>query len=92
MQQQTAEPAELEAVADACLGYLAGSPEELARFMQISGYSPEGLRSAVGSRAFALGLIDYFAANEPALVAMCANSGISVERFMRLWVRLNPTG
>ena len=62
MQQQTAEPAELAAVADACLGYPAGSPERLARVMQMSGYSPDGLPTAVGARRFPLGLGVHFAA------------------------------
>jgi hypothetical protein len=37
-------------------------------------------------------MIDYFAQNEPALLAMCANSGIPAERFMRVFHLLNGEG
>jgi hypothetical protein len=83
---------EVTALADLCLGYLAENPEELARFMDIAGYDPASLRGAVGSRQFAHGLIDYFAANETILLALCANAGIKPESFMRTWHKLNPAG
>jgi len=79
-------------LADACLGYLAEHPEELLAFMQYAGVDPDALRSSVGSPALQRGLIDYFASNEPILLALCANSGISPEQFMRVWARLNPAG
>lgn len=79
-------------LADACLGYLAETPDELLSFMQVAGLSPEGLRRAVGSPSLQHGLIDYFASNEPILLAFCANAGMSPEEFMRVWHRLNPSG
>nr|WP_314259902.1 DUF3572 family protein [uncultured Devosia sp.] len=79
-------------LADACLGYLAEHPEELLAFMQHAGVDPDALRSSVGSPALQRGLIDYFASNEPILLALCANSGTSPEQFMRVWARLNPAG
>ncbi len=72
-------------MAEAGLCYLTSDSEELARFMGTTGFDPDGLRDAVGSEELAIALMDYFAANEPALLAMCANSGIHVEAFMRLW-------
>ena len=79
-------------LADACLGYLAENAEELLAFMQFAGLDPDALRRLVGSAAFQRGLIDYFASNEPILLALCANSGMSPEQFMRVWHRLNPAG
>jgi hypothetical protein len=79
-------------LADACLGYLAENPEELLAFMQFAGLDPDALRRAVGSPALQRGLIDYFASNEPILLALCANMGLSPEQFMRVWYRLNPSG
>ena len=35
------------------------------------------------------GLIDYFAANEAILLALCVNAGFSPEIFIRVWHRLN---
>jgi hypothetical protein len=82
----------LESLADLCLGFLAENPEELGNFMGQAGLSPETLRSSMGSREFAMGLVDYFASNEPLLLALCANASISPEQFMRLWYKLNPAG
>jgi hypothetical protein len=79
-------------LADACLGYLAETPEELLSFMQFTGLDPDGLRRAVGSHALQRGLVDYFASNEPILLALCANIGMSPETFMRVWHRHNPAG
>jgi hypothetical protein len=89
-----AKPAEptLPEVADACLGYLAENPDELLAFMQQAGLDPQSLRAAVGSKRLQTGLVDYFAANEPILLALCANTGMSPETFMRLWHKLNPNG
>ena len=93
-QVQRSEQAEtsVASLADACLAYLAEHPDELLAFMQFAGLDPDALRRSVGSRALQHGLIDYFAANEPILLALCANSGLSPEQFMRIWHRLNPSG
>jgi hypothetical protein len=81
-----------ESLAELCLGHLAEDPEQLAQFMSITGYSPGGLRAAVGSDQLGRGLIDYFAQNEPLLLALCANNSMRPEDFMRVWARLNPAG
>lgn len=83
--------AELLAVGDACLNWLAADVNELERFMALAGYSPQRLRDSVGSRALAEGLVDYFGRHESLLLAMCANAGIDVGRVMRLWHGLNPS-
>lgn len=80
------------ALADTCLAYLAENPEELLAFMQFAGLDPQTLRRAVGSPSLQRGLIDYFAANEAILLALCANAGMTPEAFMRVWHRLNPSG
>ena len=46
-------------------------------------------RDAISSAA---ALIDYFAGNEPLLLALCANNGLSPDDFMRVWAKLNPAG
>lgn len=82
----------VDSLANACLGYLAENPDELLAFMQFAGLDPDALRRSVGSPALQRGLVDYFASNEPILLALCANSGTSPEQFMRVWHRLNPSG
>lgn len=79
-------------LADICLGFLAENPEELLGFMQAAGYDPQSLRASVGSDQLQRGLIDYFAANESILLALCANAGLTPEGFMRVWHKLNPSG
>jgi len=76
-------------LADACLTFLAEHPEELMAFMQVAGLDPDALRDAVGTPDLQHGLIDYFAANEPILLALCANAGITPEQFMQVWHRQN---
>jgi len=84
-------PPDPGALADICLGFLAENPEELLNFMQTAGYDPQSLRGSLGSPQFQRGLIDYFAANEPILLALCANAAIAPEDFMRVWHQLNPS-
>ncbi|WP_161796909.1 DUF3572 family protein [Devosia soli] len=85
-------PPTLTEVADACLGYLSEHPDELLAFMNQAGLDPQALRAAVGTKRLQTGLVDYFAANESILLALCANTGMSPETFMRLWHKLNPNG
>jgi len=81
-----------EALGAMCLGYLAENPPQLAEFMGLTGYSPDALRAAAGKPGLDRGLIDYFAQNEPLLLALCANNNLKPEAFMRVWARLNPSG
>ncbi len=82
----------VEALGDICLGHLAQEPEQLAQFMGVAGFSLQSLRSAVGSEQLGRGLIDYFAQNEPLLVALCQTHALRPEDFMRVWAKLNPAG
>lgn len=72
-----------------CLDYLLSDTEELARFMNISGYSPQTLRDSIDSVELQSALLSYFANNEAALLAMCANAGIKTSRFMTCWGQQN---
>jgi len=72
-------------MADAGLSFLLNDPEELLRFMNIAGYSADSLRGAISSPELELAILSYFSSNEPALLAMCANSGVNASDFMRSW-------
>ncbi|HET8728010.1 MAG TPA: DUF3572 family protein [Alphaproteobacteria bacterium] len=78
-------PAELGRL---CLDHLAADPAQLAAFMAAAGYTPTMLRQAVGGPDLTRGLIDYFAENEPLLLALCANNRLEPEQFMRIWAGL----
>jgi hypothetical protein len=69
--------------------HLTQDPEELRRFMVTAGYDPQSLREAVGTEALALGLIDYFAQNEPLMLAVCAANKLRTEDFMQVWHKQN---
>ncbi len=81
-----------KSLGDLCLHHLAENPDQLAEFMGVTGYSPDAIRSSVGTAGLARGLIDYFASNEPLLLALCANAGFRPDDFMRVWAKLNPAG
>ncbi|MCF6302750.1 MAG: DUF3572 domain-containing protein [Devosiaceae bacterium] len=76
---------ESELLGSYCLDYLISDPEELARFMGLSGYTPQTLRDSVDTTELQTALLNYFVSNEAALLAMCANAGIPTARLMRCW-------
>jgi hypothetical protein len=82
---------DISQLADACLGYLAENPEDLLGFMEQAGLDPQSLRASLGTQRLQHGLIDYFASNEPILLALCANAAMTPESFMRIWHRINRT-
>lgn len=82
---------EIENLGDACMTYLIANPEELSRFMTHSGLDGNALRNSIGTKELAVGLLDYFAQNESALLAMCANAGLNADRFMRIWQQYNQS-
>ena len=75
-----------------CLDHLVDDPNELMRFMSVSGYSPDGLREAIKSPALSRGLIEYVAAYEPLMIAICTKVSVRPEDFMRVYYKLNPEG
>jgi hypothetical protein len=79
----------LPALADLCLNHLAEDPELLGQFMVEAGYDPPGLRKALGTPGFQAGLIDYFARNEPMMLALCTANTLRPEDFMAIWAKLN---
>ncbi len=82
----------LQELADFCLNHLVQNPEQLADFMNIAGFSAERLRASVGSRSFALGLLDYVVQNEDVLLAVSRQSALKPETIMQVWARHNATG
>lgn len=64
-----------EAIAVAALGFVAGDPVLLARFLAISGIEAAGIRLAAREPGFLAGVIQFLMAHEPTLDAFCAASG-----------------
>ncbi len=78
-----------ETLAIGALAFLAGRPEALAGFLQLSGLDPADLRNAAAESGFLAGLLDYFLANEALLVDYAADAGIAPEEIARARATLN---
>jgi hypothetical protein len=63
----------------------------LAQFLGETGTSPDELRAGLSDQ-LKLGMFEFFAHNESALLAVCANARITTEHFMRAYYKLNPGG
>lgn len=81
----------VDEIANACLTHLISEPELLGQFLGETGTSPDELRSEIAEHV-KTGMMDFFAHNEPAMLAVCANARISTEQFMRAYYQLNPSG
>ena len=82
----------LQELSDLCLNHLAQNPEQLADFMGIAGISPDGLRKALGTKSFALGLLDYVVQNEPLLLEVSKAIAAKPETIVQVWAKHNPAG
>ena len=78
-QKDTPAPQQAEDVAVAILGWLAGEPELLARFLALTGVAPSEVRNAVGNPGFLAGLVDFLMSHEPTLLAFSDATGIKPE-------------
>ena len=77
--QNSSISADAEETAIAVLGWLAGEPDMLGRFLALSGTRPDQLRQSVGDPAFMAGMLDFLMAHEPTLMAFSAATGITPE-------------
>ncbi|QRM55032.1 DUF3572 domain-containing protein [Sinorhizobium sp. BG8] len=84
MQRQKDTPvADAEATAIAVLGWLAGEPEHLSRFLALSGVEPGMLRKAAGELSFLAALVEFLMGHEPTLMAFCEATDIRPETVVR---------
>jgi hypothetical protein len=83
--------ARAEAMAAEGLSFLAGSPERLIRFLDVSGLRPETLRAAAAEPGFLAGLMDYLVSDEELLVTFAGKIGASPESVMQARHLLSPT-
>jgi hypothetical protein len=83
---------DITTIADSCFAHLVGDPELLNKFMNLAGYTPDSIRKSIGTDSLNRAMMDFFASNESALMSMCETAGLSAERFMHVWNRINATG
>ncbi len=72
-----------ENLAVQALGFLAGGPERLGRFLAITGIGPEMIRRAAADPSFLAGVLDHVASDEPLLIAVAEHTGVKPEVLMR---------
>jgi hypothetical protein len=84
--------ADPESLAIAALGFLAGDPERLDRFLALTGIDPGGVREAAGQPDFLGSVLDYFLADEALLLAFAANARHRPESIAAARARLGPRG
>lgn len=58
------------------LQFIASSPEQLSRFLALTGIAPGDLRDAATSDNFLSGVLDFFMGDEPTLLAFAASRGL----------------
>ncbi len=68
-----------EALAVEALTYLAGEPERLARFLDLSGIDPASIRAAAREPRFLAGVLEHIASDERLLTAFADSADIAPE-------------
>jgi hypothetical protein len=79
-----------DSVAIAALGYLAGRPEETARFLAVTGLYPARLRAAASEPGFLAGVLDHILSDESLLLAFAAEAGLPPASVAEARHRLDP--
>src|SRR5499433_3948160 len=72
-----------EALAIAALGFIAGEPDRLGRFLAVTGIGPDSIRAAAREPRFLAGVLDHVAADEQLLLAFAAEHEIDPDALMR---------
>lgn len=66
-----------EALAIDALGYLSETPELMQRFLALSGIEAAHIRQAAQAPHFLAGVLKFFLAHEPTLLAFCSAQDIN---------------
>jgi hypothetical protein len=67
------------ALAVTALGFIAGEPERLGRFLAVTGIGPESIRAAASEPDFLLGVLDYLLSDEELLLAFANENSFDPE-------------
>ena len=75
MAEQTSTREEAEALAIGALGFIAGDPELLPRFLAITGIDAGAIRQAAREPGFLAGVLHFILAHEPTLLRFAEETG-----------------
>ena len=82
-----------EMLAIQALSFIAGEPDQLARFLDMSGIAPDEIRAAAREVAFLAGVLEHMLGDESLLVAFAESAGIDPGEIAQARVALNsPEG
>lgn len=65
-----------EEIATQALIQLTSDPEQVGRFLAVSGIGPESIRLAAAEPGFLAGVLEFYMADEALLLAFCENAAI----------------
>lgn len=65
-----------QGIATEALVQLSKDPEQIGRFLALSGIGPEMIREAAGEPGFLAGVLEFYMMDEALLLAFCENAGI----------------
>jgi hypothetical protein len=71
------------------LGFIAADPEELSRFLALTGIDPGAIRAAAAETGFLGGVLAYVAGNERTLLAFAAQAGVAPEEIEKARIVLS---
>jgi hypothetical protein len=86
---RTIEP-DAETVAIKALSFLAGRPEELGRFLALTGVDPSSLRHSAADPGFLGGVLDFLLEDEPLMMVFAEAEGLAPETIAKARHRLDP--
>jgi uncharacterized protein DUF3572 len=72
-------PERAEILALEALAWLAGRPDDIGRFLHVSGLDAGDLRRAAGEPELLASLLDFLLENEPLLVEFCQETSTSAK-------------
>ena len=78
-------------VAVQALGFISEEPQSLSRFLDTSGISVDGIRTAAAEPGFLAGVLEYMLADENLLRAFADRAGIDPADVTRAWHALGGT-
>ena len=69
-------PERAEILAVDALAWLAGQPQDMEAFLNLSGIDVAGLRGGAGSSEMSAALLDFLLAHEPMMLRFCADGDL----------------
>jgi hypothetical protein len=67
------------------LSFLAGSADQMGRFLSLTGIGPSALSDALGDPALLAAVLEHIIGDEPLLLELSANRNISPEDIVLAW-------